>query len=391
MATHPDYPGASSRNKNGREQWRYRADRNARQINLPGQPGDAAFEAAYTAAIRNAPKPGAVVAHPNAALSNSFGAAWRLLLKSSDWQALDAATQINKERYLARFLNRRIAEGSTATWRDAPVADVDFHRVDALIAEIKTADGNNVAKRWLEVINLLLMVALRANWIRALPTYGLTVRPAVSDGHKEWPRQVREQFEAFHPVGSAARTCYELGFWLGNRRSDVASLRWDQLVEAEVKSLDGDAKMVTAFHFRQRKNRNQNGGREMFLPVLPWLAEALAPLSRQTGTVLVTDKGQPYSDKALTMRMQVWTRQAGIEPGYGLHGLRKALGNRLAELGLSTRQIQEVLGHSNLAAADPYVRKAEKRRLVVDAYDALEKAEAEYRARRARATFKLVE
>ena len=46
---------------------------------------------------------------------------------------------------------------------------------------------------------------------------------------------------------------------------------------------------------------------------------------------MVTQYGQPFSPKALGMRMQDWTRAAGIPPGYTLHGLRKTLGKALAE------------------------------------------------------------
>ncbi|TPL02354.1 hypothetical protein FJ567_08695 [Mesorhizobium sp. B2-4-16] len=28
---------------------------------------------------------------------------------------------------------------------------------------------------------------------------------------------IREKFEERHPIGTAARICYALGFWLGNR------------------------------------------------------------------------------------------------------------------------------------------------------------------------------
>jgi integrase len=248
-----------------------------------------------------------------------------------------------------------------------------------LVAEIKRADGNNVAKRWLEVIIDLLLVALRASppWIPVLPTYGLKVRPIQSDGHKEWPREAREQFEAYHPIGSAARTCYELAYWFGNRRSDITRVGPQHIVTEEVENSDGEIRTVRAFSFRQKKTDEK-----VFHPILPWVAEALAPaLARGTQTILATEKGQPFSDKALTMRMQVWTRQAGLPEGLTVHGLRKTLGNRLAELGLSARQIQEVLGHRTLAAAQVYVDKANKKMLALDSFAVLEQRETKRRLR----------
>lgn len=379
MANHPDYPGATSRIKNGKEVWRYRANRHAKQISLPGRPGELEFEAAYTAAVQGAARPLAtIVALPGASMPKTFGAARRLLEASSEWHDLDADTQTNKMRYLNRFLAERVDPAFKLTFAELPVEKMDFHMLDALIARIKKRDGANVAKRWLEVVNNLIVQALRAKWISYHPGFGLTQSPIPSDGHLEWPRHIREQYEQHWPIGTAARTAYELGYWLGNRRSDVVRLSNDQRVRIDFETSDGDLLVVDAFEFRQKKNEKRTGGKQMFLPILPWLDQALP---RHAGTVLVNTRGTPYSAKALTGMFQDWTRKAGLEPGFTLHGLRKSLGVRLGELGLSARQIMEVLGHSNLAAAEIYVRKAEKKRLTVDSFAALEAAEKRRRLR----------
>lgn len=107
---------------------------------------------------------------------------------------------------------------------------------------------------------------------------------------------IREKFEARHPIGSAARTCYALGFWLGNRRGDVAALDWEHLVVEEVELFDGSIEVIEAFDFRQKKNRNRHGGREMFIPIVDKLAQALAPLDRSNGgAVLKNAFGLPRS------------------------------------------------------------------------------------------------
>ena len=119
------------------------------------------------------------------------------------------------------------------------------------------------------------------------------------------------------PIGTAARTCYAPGFWLGNRRGDIAALEWDDLVTEEIELFDGSLVLVEAFDFRQKKNRNRHGGREMFIPVVDKLGAALEPLDRSTsGTVLKNSYGKSFSEKSLTGMMQHWTRQAGIPDGY---------------------------------------------------------------------------
>lgn len=66
-----EYPGVSSfTDRHGKKRWRYRGKgRGAKQINLPGDPGEAAFEAAYAAAVQGIkPVSGVVKKMPGAAL-----------------------------------------------------------------------------------------------------------------------------------------------------------------------------------------------------------------------------------------------------------------------------------------------------------------------------------
>ena len=83
----------------------------------------------------------------------------------------------------------------------------------------------------LTMLKKLITVALDEEWMEYDPTYGIRIAAATA-GHRAWPIEIREQFEAYWPIGSTARTAYALAIWLGNRRSDVARSRWDQLVDA---------------------------------------------------------------------------------------------------------------------------------------------------------------
>ena len=74
--------------------------------------------------------------------------------------------------------------------------------------------------------------------------------------------------------------------------------------------------------------------------------------------------------------MSRWAKEAGIAPGYTMHGLRKALGVKLAEADATTRQLMEVLGHTNIAFAELYSREASQVRLAYEAMDKVTKMEA---------------
>lgn len=382
MATHDDYPGASSKtDRHGRERWRYRGKgRGAKEISLPGQPGESAFEAAYLKAAQGA-RAATVTALPGGLAPKSFGHAFVILKQSPEWLALDELTHSKNIREIETFLAAKPDATAPLTWRDVPVEYLTIRHIRDFLKPYH-ARSPTKAKHLLVGPRKLIRTAINEEWTDYDPSYGLSITIPATEGHRPWPREYREQFEAYHNPGTAARTAYALALWLGNRRSDVAHLRWDQIVRETVETADGGVETVEAFDFRQRKNRKRNGGKEMFLKITASLAEALSPLDRSKGgTVLKSSFGEPYSEKALGNRMREWCEGAGIPKGYSLHGLRKSLGVHLAESGASARQIQDVLGHSSMAESDKYVRMANKKRLATDALNVVEEREARRAAR----------
>lgn len=391
---HPDYPGASAQIKNGKAYWRFRAGRNAPHITLPGQPGDEAFEVAYQKATLGQPT-AAVLELPGRAMPRTFGKAARTLEAQIEWLEYDPATQAKNARLIERFLNMRVdpEKYGELTWRDSPVECLDADRLRLIIRDLY-ASNKTVAKHMLVAVKKLLWVAIDIEkWIKPQqdPSLSIRVRVPKSKANPAWPISVRERFEARHPIGSAARTCYALGFWLGNRRSDIASVGWDDLVVEEVELFDGELVEVEAFDFTQRKNRNRHGGREMFIPVVDKLAAALASLERQPGRpVLATAYGRAFSEKALTGQMAVWTKQAGIEPGYTLHGLRRTFGTYLAECGIQARAIMDAMGHTSLNVTEEYVRDANRKQQMVAVARAINEREGKRDAMKRRAALRII-
>lgn len=393
MAKHPDYPGASSRVVRGKEYWRFRANRHARQIALPGIPGDEAFEIAYRRAVEGHAGSAEMIKMPGRALPRTFGHAARRLETTMEWADFDPATQAKNSSLLERFLNMRVDPEHELTWRDVPVEYMDADRLRAIIEGIfKT--NRSVAKHMLVAIKKLLWVAIEIEkWVKpqADPSLSIRVRVPKSSKNPAWPIAVREKFEARHPIGTAARTCYALGFWLGNRRGDIAALEWEDLVTEEIELFDGSLELIEAFDFRQKKNRNRHGGREMFIPVVDKLAAALEPLDRtQGGTVLKSGYNRAFSEKSLTGMMQHWTRQAGIPDGYTLHGLRRTFGTYLAECNIQARAIMDAMGHSSMTVTDDYVREANKKRIAVDIARVINQREEKRDQMKRRANLKIV-
>lgn len=333
--------------RHGKTRWRFR--RAGKTLAIPGYPGDPQFEAAYTAAIEGRkPVSARVVTMPGAALPGTFRAAWKKVLVSPEWLVHDIATKTKNCRLAEEFLSLAVDPLHPEQWGDIPVEDLKRRHVKDILA--RYSETPHKAKHLLVAIRKMIHAALDQEWIETDPTWKLSYSPAYK-GWRAWTDDERALFEARWPIGSTPRTAYALALWLGNRRSDVARIRWSWI--------DEKRSIVT---IEQHK-----GGKVLILPLTPMLRDALAPLPRTGDNVLVTAYGKPFSEKSLTGRMADWTNSAGLEKGCTMHGLRKTLGRMLAETGASTRQLMETLGHDDIEHAELYSRAAEQQRLARDA------------------------
>ncbi|WP_084682991.1 tyrosine-type recombinase/integrase [Neorhizobium vignae] len=333
--------------RHGKTRWRYR--RGKVTISLKGSPGEAEFEEAYQAAIEGRkPRTAEVSKMPGAAAPGTFRAAWTKVKRSPEWIAHDPATKAKNVRLAEEFLELPIVEGHPELWGDVPIKDLKRRHVKDILSHFSATPHK--AKHLLVTIRKMILVALDEEWIETDPTWKLSYRPEYK-GWRAWTDSERAMFEARWPIGSTPRTAYALALWLGNRRSDVARLKWEWFDFRK-----GNVTLVT-----------KKGDKTLVLPITPMLRETLAPLSRDTETVLLTQYGQPFSEKSLTGRMADWTHSADLPKGCTMHGLRKSLGKMLAETGATTRQLMETLGHDDIEHAELYSRAAEQERLARDA------------------------
>ncbi|MFZ0150707.1 MAG: tyrosine-type recombinase/integrase [Xanthobacteraceae bacterium] len=338
-----EYPHAGSYlDRHGKRRWRFR--RAGKTVQLPASPGQPEFEAAYTAALEGRAVEKAEVRRlPTAAVPKSLRAAWRISSSDTpDWKALDPETQHTQTLIAERFLRSPVVESEPLTFGDVAMADLQRRHIKAILAA--RSDTPHAAGHLLSIIRKLTGVALDEEWIDYDPTFRIKVRAAYQ-GWKAWPEAARQAYEARWPLGTTPRTVYALALYFGHRRSDVAAVKWSDLE-------------VAAGNVVQQKT-----GKSLWIPMHAELIGALEAVERRGGHVVVTQYDRPFSAKALGMRMQAWTRAAGLAPGHTLHGLRKTLGKMLAESGATTREIMSILGHDSIAHAELYTREAEQRKL----------------------------
>lgn len=385
--------------KNGKLRWRWRSggDGGGKQVNLPGNPGEPAFEKAYHQCAKG------VTPDQKARVTSIFNAkivnaCYRRLLRTAEWDAYDLQTQDKNNRMLMAFMATKVVDDMDVTWGDMPIADIKTKHLRKLLDGIRL-NTPTVAKHMLVAIRKLTKIAIEQEWIEYDPTFTLEAPVPKTLGHRKWPDGIIAQYRAHHAVGTPARTCLKLALWLRNRRSDIARLTWDKLITEAVELGNGETREMQAFSFRQKKNSKRTGGKEMFLPMRKDLAIALEPLDRDSGVVLLNRYGKPFSEKSLTGMMQHWCRQAGIPVankkegtiGYTLHGLRKNFGIKLAEDGATALQIQNSMGHSSAREADPYLQEANRKKLVADAFVDGERRDVERQAAKRRAAFKVID
>jgi len=344
---------SSYKDRHGKVRWRFRKGKAGRS--LPGQPGDDAFEDAYSAALQGQPR-AQIAKHPNQALPRTLKAAWRLATsaKNLDWQKLG---KTSKDLYIERaerLLDMEIVPG--LTYGDVPVADLKRRHVKGLLGAMSATP--HAAYDALVVLRKMIVVALDEEWIEVDPTHRIKYRPETA-GHRAWTDDERAAYEARWPLGTLARTAYACVLYGGPRRSDVARFQW------------------TDFTGDQFPHTQQKTGKRLLLPVLAPLREALDAAPRLGKHILTTPWGTPRALGTLTNDFATWTKAAGLK-GCTMHGLRKTLGKILAEEGATTRELMDVLGHDSIAHAELYSREAEQARM---AKSALGKASARLRPR----------
>lgn len=337
------HPHASSfRDRHDKERWRFR--KAGKTIPLPKQPGHPDFEAAYQAAISGRPIVRAEVQKlSTAAAPRSLRAAWRVATTTDPrWKALDPRSRIVQTSIAERFLTTPIAPGEKLMFGEMPLAGLERRDIKKILADM--SNRPHAAQKVLRLLRKLTLVGLEEGWITTDPTYRLTYRPELT-GWRAWTNAELDGFEDRWPIGTSARLAYALALYTGQRRSDVAAM-------APLDLMNGGINII------QKKT-----GKALWVPIDPALQEVLDASDLTRETILVTRFGRPFSEKALGMRMQQWTKAAGLAAGCTMHGLRKTRGKLLAEAGATTREIMAILGHDNLEHAELYTREAEQKSL----------------------------
>jgi enterobacteria phage integrase len=300
------------------------------RLRLPNDPTSDEFIAAYQSALlgqttitRN---------HPTTAQPGTIAALIASYLKSANYVGL---RQTSKVGYLTRLETLRVEHGHRTV--------VGLNRSRIITAFLQPfADRPGAALDTLKKLRILIRHAIDLGWLKYDPSIGIK-RPKIQK-IRSWTQDEIAAFRKKWPLGSKQRLAFEMFLNSGQRRSDVVRMAWSHLT--------ADNQKIAVVQ--------QKTGRRLLIPLHRDLLAALAAARRDHVSIITTAYNRPFTVDGFSQ----WLRNAIAEAGLPLdcqpHGLRKATGRRLAEVGATTKEIMSILGHTTLAEAERYTEEADQ-------------------------------
>jgi enterobacteria phage integrase len=246
----------------------------------------------------------------------------------------------------SRKIYRYVLEPLAKAHGHRMVRDMRTDKVAKIIQDIGESKPG-MANLTKSVLQKMMKYAVKMKWRADNPVLG--IEPFKRGTHHTWTEGELKTFEVRWPLGTRQRLAYALLLCTAQRVGDVAKMTRADIVDGEL-------------HVIQQKT-----GAELYLPVLPELAQAMKAYPAKGLTLIGTEDGRPLSRAALSHLMRDAIAKAELPAKCVSHGLRKAAMRRLAEEGATEKQIAAVSGHKTLREIERYTAAADQRRLAKDA------------------------
>jgi integrase len=220
------------------------------------------------------------------------------------------------------------------------------------------AEADNMVK----AVRSMYEWALERGEVALNPVKGVKKIHVSQGGAVPWSIEDLKAFKARHPPGTMAH------LWL--------------TLEAFTACRIDDARRLGRGHERVRAGRvwlewqpGKKGSAPVEIPMLPPLYKATRAQKVVGETYLLTQHGRPFaSPKALGNRVRKWCEEAGLVDRSS-HGIHKAVGELLAELGCTEYTVMSILAHTQAQTSAIYTKGARRRVLAGEAMAVLETVE----------------
>jgi integrase len=323
------------RDRHGKARYYFR--RKGKRVKLPGEPGSQDFVAAYNAALEAKP-----VVQITTAKAGTFGALREVYLASAEFDNLAQSTR-TYWRYVIDQICRRPNKSGIGAVADNPVNMLERHHILEWRDGMKKTPG--AANTMLRVLKVLLTFSVDRKFRKDNPALG--IKELKGGRFRSWTDTELLAFEERWLIGTVERTAYALALYTGQRRSDVARMKWSMIA--------GDVLMI----------RQQKTGTDMAIPLHPELKTALAAVKpRSEKAILVNASGNPFHVVHLGKTIADAIDAAQLPADCVMHGLRKTTARKLAELGQRARALT---GHLSADMEREYERDADQKKMATAA------------------------
>ncbi len=312
--------------RHGRRRWRFR--KGGVSVELGTDYGSEDFVRRYEAAVEGQRVKGRIGA--TRTVPGSLSALVASYYRSPAFLGLSEKTRRDYQNIIEKL---RAAHGDERVTQ----GHLERRHIMALLAEKADtpAAANVLRKRLLAVLDH----AVDLGWRQDNPA--ATVKPYRYERKPfhTWTEDEIARFNEAYPIGTLPRLAMTLMLHTGAAKVDAARLGWQNVKDGRIS-------------YRRQKTL-RSGGELIDIRILPELAAVLDALPRDRLTFLETRDRKSRSPDALGNFMRGWCDKAGL-PECTSHGLRKAMGRRLAEGGATPHMIKVILGHKSLAMVQHY-------------------------------------
>lgn len=272
--------------------------------------------------------------------------------RSPEFARYDDLTKADKRGVLNRYCE---------TIGDLPFAAL--RKEDVERSRDKRSATPGAADKLVKYLRVMFKWAIDKKHVQQNPAIGVAKINTELAGWHAWTPAEVDIYRKFHKIGTRARLALELMMNVGARISDAARIGRQHEAEGWLQ-------------FVAWKNRNKKSRKTIECPITRELRAAIAATPTGDMTYLVNDMGRAFTINGLGNKMRDWCDAAGL-PQCSSHGLRKAAAVIMAENGSTAPELCALFGWSKLETAEIYIREAQKRKMVGNAFARLD----EYRNR----------
>ncbi len=252
---------------------------------------------------------------------------------------LTGRTKYIRRRHLEELCREPLQPGSAKLVGDMPVHQFTSANLQKLLDRKRaTPEASNDRRK---VVSAMFRWAIPRGHAKSNPVEGTVRIKTNSEGFRPWTMGEVERFMEVHSPGTKAHLALALLLYTGQRRGDVVGLGRQHVKDGRLE-------------FKQQK-----GGKQLRIPILPPLQEVLNLVPRDQLTFLVTEFGKPFTPAGFGNWFRDQCDKAALK-GSSAHGLRKAFLTVASHHGLTTQELAAWAGHATLKETDRYTKKRDR-------------------------------